>query len=93
MARGFSGRYASCAVNPACTMEATYRLEPAAERKKVLVLGGGPAVIAAALTAAGRGHEVVIWEKSARLGGNLVPASATCAGISTSSSIAFRQRE
>ena len=76
MARGFSGRYASCAVNPSCTMEATYRLEPAKERKKILVLGGGPAGITAAVTAASRGHEVAVWEKSERLGGNLVPASA-----------------
>lgn len=76
MARGFTGRYASCAVNPACTMETAYRIEDAAVRRRVLVIGGGPAGMTAATTAARRGHEVTIWEKSGRLGGYLVPASA-----------------
>jgi 2-enoate reductase len=76
MARGFSGKYASCAVNPRCTMEGAFPVREAAEARRVLVVGGGPAGMTAAITAARRGHEVSIWESSARLGGNLVPASA-----------------
>ncbi len=76
LARGFSGRYASCAVNPSCGMEGLYELEPAPEPGRVLVIGGGPAGMTAAITAKRRGHEVLILEKRDRLGGNLVAASA-----------------
>lgn len=76
MARGFSGRYASCAVNPACAMEAEFRLEPAASAKRVVVVGGGPGGLAAAITAARRGHSVTVLEKASRLGGCLVAAGA-----------------
>jgi len=76
LARGFGGKYASCAVNPACAMEERYRLEPAAKPMSVLVVGGGPGGMEAAITAARIGHAVTLWEKGSRLGGQLVPASA-----------------
>ena len=76
MARGFGVKYASCAVNPACAMEERYRLEPAAKPRSVLVVGGGPGGMEAAITAARMGHAVTLWEKGTRLGGQLVPASA-----------------
>ena len=49
---------------------------PAAEKKRVLVAGGGPAGMQAAITLAGRGHEVTLVEKADKLGGNLHPAGA-----------------
>ncbi len=76
MARGFSGKYASCAVNPSCTMEGKYGLEPVASPRRLLVVGGGPGGMTAAVTAARRGMDVTLWEGGDRLGGCLLAASA-----------------
>jgi len=69
---GFSGKHYSCAVNPLCYAEKDYCL-PAAngEKRSVLVIGGGPGGMQAAITAAQRGFDVELWEKTNRLGGNL----------------------
>lgn len=61
-----------CAVNPLIgrEIEGTEVL-PAAKRKKVVVAGGGVGGMKAAITAAQRGHQVVLFEKSGELGGIL----------------------
>lgn len=64
----------ACAVNPRMGMERDYNLSPANEKLSVLVVGAGPGGITAAITAAERGFEVELWEKSNRLGGTLVAA-------------------
>lgn len=67
-----------CAVNPTMGEQLDARIPKAApvEKKKILVVGGGPAGMEAAITAASRGHEVTLAEKASRLGGNLHPAGA-----------------
>ena len=59
-----------CGVNPHLGQELDHDLVPSArEKKRVMVVGSGPAGINAALTAAKRGHEVDLYEKGPRLGG------------------------
>ena len=66
-----------CAVNPIVGREAEFATPLSSERhKKVVVVGGGPAGMEAARCAAGLGHKVVLFEKTGRLGGRLVAASA-----------------
>ena len=67
-----------CAVNPVIGMELQqrYMVKPAKVSKKVLIAGGGPGGMQAAITAARRGHKVILAEKSGTLGGNLIPAGA-----------------
>lgn len=61
-----------CALNPKTNRERAFaRVAATAEKKKVLVVGGGIAGMQAALTAAEGGHEVILCEKSDRLGGHI----------------------
>jgi 2,4-dienoyl-CoA reductase-like NADH-dependent reductase (Old Yellow Enzyme family)/thioredoxin reductase len=64
-----------CQVNATLGREAEYRIVPAREPRKVLVVGGGPAGMEAARVAAFRGHQVTLWEGKSRLGGQLVQAA------------------
>lgn len=67
-----------CSVNPTMGQQLPEKYgRPEPEMKKrVLIVGGGPAGMQAALTAAARGHQVTLAEKADRLGGNLYAASA-----------------
>ncbi|MGI6256249.1 MAG: NAD(P)/FAD-dependent oxidoreductase [Acutalibacter sp.] len=69
---GFSGKHYYCAVNPTCYAEREYALpKPDGSKKSILVIGGGPGGMSAAITARQRGWDVELWEKTDRLGGTL----------------------
>ncbi len=72
---GFSGKHYYCAVNPMCYAEKEFALPPNdGAKRRVLVIGGGPAGMEAAITAKRRGFDAVLYERSDRLGGTLWPA-------------------
>ncbi|HYM29717.1 MAG TPA: FAD-dependent oxidoreductase, partial [Candidatus Cybelea sp.] len=65
----FTDTPATCLVNPRACRETELNWTTAGISKKVAVIGGGPAGLACAVTAAERGHRVTIFEASPRLGG------------------------
>jgi NADPH-dependent 2,4-dienoyl-CoA reductase/sulfur reductase-like enzyme len=66
-----------CSVNAVFAREREWtRLEPASEKKKVMVIGGGPAGMEAARIASLRGHEVTVYDRGKELGGQLLLAAA-----------------
>jgi 2,4-dienoyl-CoA reductase-like NADH-dependent reductase (Old Yellow Enzyme family)/thioredoxin reductase len=66
-----------CSVNPVFAREREWSVvEPAAVKKKVMVIGGGPAGMEAARIASLRGHKVTLYEKGQELGGQLLLAAA-----------------
>ncbi len=67
----FNQKVASCLVNPFACKETTWKLQWATVIKKVAVVGAGPAGLAAAVTAAQRGHEVSLFEMDEAIGGQL----------------------
>jgi len=72
------GGHPQCAVNPRTGFEDILtgaELRPAARARKVAVVGAGPAGIAAAISAARRGHAVTLYESRGEAGGMLVPGS------------------
>jgi len=61
----------SCVVNPAMGREVKWALQPAFKKRRVLIIGGGPGGMQAAIAAAQSQHKVVLCEKISELGGNL----------------------
>ncbi|SLN58152.1 NADPH-dependent 2,4-dienoyl-CoA reductase [Roseisalinus antarcticus] len=70
----FSGRISSCLVNPRACHETEILPAPATSPKTVAVVGAGPAGLAAAITAAERGHAVTLFEQDDQIGGQMTLA-------------------
>lgn len=67
----FSGKISSCLVNPRACFETEIVIAPAAEPKKIAIVGAGPAGVSTALTAAQCGHDVTLIDRAERVGGQL----------------------
>lgn len=71
----FTDQPIKCVLNPTLGKETERVVKPAVTKKRVVVIGGGPAGMQAAITAAEAGHEVSLYEKGNRLGGQFYLAS------------------
>ncbi len=67
----FAGRLTSCLVNPRACHETELRLDPARVPRRIAVVGAGPAGLSCAIAAADRGHAVTLFERAARIGGQM----------------------
>ncbi len=72
----FANQRASCLVNPRACHETTLVLSPTRSRRRVAVVGAGPAGLATAVATAERGHDVTLFEASPELGGQFRLAMA-----------------
>lgn len=74
--RLLTGKGTSCAINPAANQEEKYRIIPTDKPKKIIVVGGGIGGMEASRVLTMRGHKVSLYEKTDRLGGTFIAASA-----------------
>ena len=70
----FQLKLTSCLVNPRACHETELVITPAPQRKRVAVVGAGPAGLACATTAADRGHDVTLFDAGDEIGGQLLMA-------------------
>jgi NADPH-dependent 2,4-dienoyl-CoA reductase/sulfur reductase-like enzyme len=80
-----------CASNPFAGRESEGGLKPTTQRKKVLVIGAGPAGMELAGLAAERGHDVTLWEKAGHLGGQVALATKVRMNANYGKWVTFQQ--
>lgn len=76
----FKYKHIKCSVNPAIGREAECVITPAVNKKKIAIIGSGPAGMEAALIAGQRGHDVKLYEKANELGGGQLKLAASIPG-------------
>lgn len=76
LGNSYKGKVVGCAVNAAVRHEITEAIGKAPEAKRIAVIGGGVAGLEVARVSKLRGHDVIVYEKTARLGGLQIPAGA-----------------
>jgi 2,4-dienoyl-CoA reductase (NADPH2) len=67
----FSGKLTFCLVNPRACHETELTYDPAPQAKRIAVVGAGPAGMMTAIVAAGRGHQVTLFDQATKVGGQL----------------------
>lgn len=67
----FAGRISTCLVNPRACHETELTIAPSEQPQRIAVVGSGPAGLSAAITAAGRGHDVTLFDRDPQIGGQL----------------------
>ncbi len=80
-----------CASNPIAGRESEGGMQPTTQRKKVLVIGAGPAGMELAGLAAERGHDVTLWEKADHLGGQVALATKVRMNANYGKWVTFQQ--
>ena len=70
----FSGKISTCLVNPVAGYETELTITPTATPRTIAIVGAGPAGLSAAITAAGRGHRVTLFDRASEIGGQLTLA-------------------
>ena len=95
-ARFVPPKLVNCAVNPFAGLSSELKEGTVPEakcKKKVGIVGGGPGGVYAMMAACDRGHEVILYEKTDRLGGNLIGAAAPPAKLDMQDYLAWFTRE
>jgi 2,4-dienoyl-CoA reductase-like NADH-dependent reductase (Old Yellow Enzyme family)/NADPH-dependent 2,4-dienoyl-CoA reductase/sulfur reductase-like enzyme len=93
---GTRPRIINCAVNPISGLTSVLKdgtIPKAETKKKIGIVGGGPAGVYAMMAACGRGHDVTLYEKTGRFGGNLIPAAASFMKFDMRDYLAWFERE
>ncbi|MFQ3219559.1 MAG: 2,4-dienoyl-CoA reductase (NADPH2) [Paraglaciecola sp.] len=89
----FAGKMTSCLVNPQACHETQFDIQPTDKVKHIAVVGAGPAGLAAAMTAAQRGHKVTLFESSNEIGGQFNIAKQIPGKEEFSETIRYFQRQ
>ncbi len=87
------GAPGGCMLNPRTGREKEYTVTPAEKRKRIFIAGGGVAGMEAAIVAAQRGHEVHLFEKEEKLGGQFAHAAVAPGKGEIGSFIAWQQTQ